>query len=247
MKRLALLICSLFVLVTAAIGQTGDLPRSTPAEQGIDPQAVTAFMDSLMAMPETEIHHLMVLRHGKVVAEMHPAPFRAQDAHTLYSESKTFVSMAVGIAIGENRLRLTDRVATFFPDQLPDSISDNLAQMTVADLILMNSGITPDWVMRNNHSDWINTWLAKPVERPGSKFQYDSMCSFMLSAIVQRVTGRTMLDYLKERLFGDMNITEVGWEQSPDGINTGGWGLWIQAESQAKLGLLLLQGGKRNG
>ena len=247
MKRLAFLICSIFLLAAAAIGQTGDLPRSTPAEQGIDTQAVTAFLDSLMAMPETDIHHVMVLRHGKVVAEMHPAPFRAQDAHTLYSESKTFVAMAVGIAIGENRLRLTDRVATFFPDQLPDSISSHLAQMTVADLLTMNSGIKPDWTMRNNHSNWIKTWLAKPVEQPGSKFQYDSMCSFMLSAIVQRVTGRTMLDYLKEHLFRAMNITEVGWEQSPDGINTGGWGLWIQAESQAKLGLLLLQGGQWNG
>ena len=248
MKRIAFLFSGLWFTVMCAVAQVGDLPRSTPAEQGIEPQAVTEFFQALMAVPLTDIHHVLVARHGKVVAEMHPAPFRAQDGHTLYSESKTFASMAVGIAVGENRLRVTDRVATFFPDRLPDTISSWLAQMTVADLLTMRSGILPDWVMRNHEADWVRSWLAKPVDNePGSKFQYDSMCTFMLSAIVQRVTGRTMLDYLNEHLFGPMHITEVGGEQSPDGINTGGWGLHLQAESQLKLGLLLLAGGDWNG
>ena len=248
MKRIALLLVELWLVVMWAVAQVGDLPRSTPAEQGIEPKAVSDFFQALMAMPETDIHHVMVARHGHVVAEMHPAPFRDQDAHTLYSESKTFASMAVGIAVGENRLRLTDRVAAFFPERLPDSISPWLAQMTVADLLTMRSGVTPDWVMRNTEPDWVRSWLAKPVgAEPGTRFQYDSMCTFMLSAIVQRVTGCTMLDYLKEHFFGPMHVTEVGWERSPDGINTGGWGLHLQAESQLKLGLLLLNGGRWQG
>ena len=197
MKRTLFTLVLLWLTTMAAVGQVGDLPRSTPAAQGIEPQALARFIEALMAVPETDIHHVMVARHGHVVAEMHPAPFRAQDGHTLYSASKTFASMAVGIAIDENRLRLTDRVATFFPEQLPDTITARLAQMTVADLLTMRSGVKPDWTMRNNESDWVRSWLAKPVDdEPGTRFQYDSMCTFMLSAILQRFTGRTILDYL---------------------------------------------------
>lgn len=248
MRRVVALIGGLLLAWVYALAQVGDLPRSTPAAQGIETDAVSRFFSALLAVPETEIHHVMVARHGHVVAELHPAPFRAQDGHTLYSASKTFASMAVGIAVGENRLRVTDRVAAFFPELLPDTIASWLAQMTVADLLTMRSGVKPDWVMRNRESDWVRSWLAKTVgDEPGTRFQYDSMCTFMLSAIVQRVTGRTMLDYLNEHLFAPMHVTQVGWEQSPDGINTGGWGLHLQAESQLKLGLLLLEGGQWQG
>ena len=232
----------------ALTAQTGDLPRSTPAAEGISTQAVINMMDSLMALPECDIHHVMVVRHGKVVAELHPAPFRAEDSHTLYSASKTFVSLAVGCAIDENLLRLDDRVMTFFPDKRSIRVSDNMAAMTVRDLLMMASGVKPDWTMRNNSMDWVKDWLAKPVDTvPGSQFQYDSMCTFMLSAIVQRVTGYTVLEYLQKMLFGPMHITVADWETSPDGINTGGWGLRVQAETMAKLGLLLLNKGNWNG
>ncbi|WP_407403839.1 serine hydrolase domain-containing protein [Sodaliphilus sp.] len=246
MKKILLMLCAAWAAV--AVAQVGDLQRSTPAAEGVDPAAVNRFIDSLQVVKQTDIHHVMVVRHGKVIAEAHPAPYRAEDAHTLYSCSKTFTSLAVGLAVEENRLRLTDRVAAFFPEKLPDSISPRLAQMTVRDLLIMGAGIKPDWIMRNNNPDWITEWLAKPVtDEPGTRFQYDSMCSFMLAAIVQRVTGMTMLDYLKKHIFNDMHITEVDWEQSPDGINTGGWGLRLQAESLAKAGILMLDRGKWNG
>jgi hypothetical protein len=154
----------------------------------------------------------------------------------------------VGIAIDENLLRLDDRVMTFFPDKRTNRVSDNMAEMTVRDLLMMASGVKPDWTMRNNSMDWVKDWLAKPVDdKPGSLFQYDSMCTFMLSAIVQRVTGYTMLEYLQKKLFDPMHITVADWETSPDGINTGGWGLRVQAETMAKLGQLLLNKGNWNG
>lgn len=249
MKRIYLVLITVLVAM-AAVAQVGDLERSTPAQEGVDPAAVTSFVDSLLKVKKTAIHHAMVVRHGKVIAEVHPTPYRAQDAHTLYSCSKTFVSMAIGIAVGENRLRLDDRIALFFPDKLPSEISPRLAKMTVKDVLIMGSGIKPDWVMRNfaDSPDWIKEWLAKPVEHePGTLFQYDSMCTYMLSAIVQRVTGKTVLEYLNEHVFGPMHITEVDWEQSPDGINTGGWGLRLQAESLAKVGMLLNARGNWNG
>lgn len=249
MKKVLLsALCAVWAVVVMA--QVGDLERSTPAREGVDPAAVKMFVDSLLKVKKTDIHHAMVLRHGKVIAEVHPAPYRAEDAHTLYSCSKTFVSMAVGIAIDENRLRLSDRVATFFSDKLPAEVSHRLAQMTVRDVLIMASGIKPDWVMRNfaDSPDWIKEWLAKPVEdEPGTHFQYDSMCTYMLSAIVQKVTGKTVLEYLNEHVFGPMHITEADWEQSPDGINTGGWGLRLQAESLAKMGMLMNARGMWNG
>ena len=117
----------------AVHAQINELPRSTPEAEGVPSKAVTALFDSLMALPKTDIHSVVVLRHGKVIGEIYPAPFAPEYRHTMYSCSKTFVGAAVGLAIADNRLRLTDRVGAFFPELLPDSVSANLADMTVRD------------------------------------------------------------------------------------------------------------------
>lgn len=245
MKNKFSLLFVVLCLLTAATAraQIHELQRSTPEAEGVPSKALITLFDSLTSLPHTDIHSVMVLRHGKVIGEIYPKPFAPEYCHTMYSCSKTFVGAAVGLAIEENRLRLTDRVATFFPELLPDSVSSNLADMTVRDLLTMTSGITPDWNMRNICTDWIHTYLSKLVKTPGKKFEYDSICSYLLSAIVQKVTGMTLFDYLKLKLFTPMHITDVAWQISPEGINTGGWGLYIQSESLAKFGLLLLNHG----
>lgn len=247
MKRILLAIA--FVALTfAANAQINDIPRSTPEEQGVPSKALIELFDAMHNMEQTDIHSMIVMRHGKVVGEFYPAPFAPQYQHTQYSSSKTLVSLAAGIAIDENRLRLTDRVATFFPEYLPDSICTNLADMTVRDLLTMQSGIKPDWGMRAKTTEWIKTFLGKPVpNKPGEVFAYDSMVTYMISAIVQKVTGKTVLEYLKEKMFNHMGVTVVNWEESPEGINTGGWGLHIQSESLAKVGQMWLDGGVWNG
>lgn len=236
-----LLFCLLVTNISHA--QINELQRSTPEAEGVPSRAMIALFDSLTVLPQTDIHSVIILRHGKVIAETYPVPFAPEYSHTMYSCSKTFVGVAIGLAIADNRLRLTDRVATFFPESLPDTVSANLAAMTVRDLLTMTSGITPDWNMRNICTDWIRTYLAKPVKTPGKQFEYDSICTYLLAAIVQKVTGMTVLDYLKLKIFNPMHITDVAWEQSPEGFNTGGWGLYIQSESLAKFGLLLLNHG----
>lgn len=248
MKRQLLFLVTAIALTLLSAAQSTSLPRSTPAAEGISTQAVINMMDTLMAIPNCDIHHVMVLRHGKVVAELHPAPFRGVDSHTLYSASKTFTSLAVGMAIDENRLRLTDRVASFFPDKMPDSIAADLASVTVRDLLMMAAGIKPDWPLRDNSEDWVRDWLSQRCNaQPGTLFQYDSMCTFMLAAIVQRVTGRNMKDYLNDKLLFPMGVTDAEWEMSPDGIATGGWGLRVTSEVMAKLGVLLCNKGNWNG
>lgn len=227
--------------------QWGDLRRVSPESQGISSSDIKRYFDAMLSCPTGEPHGIMILRHGKVVGELFPKPFDGAYSQMLYSVSKTFVGVAVGLAIEENRLKLTDRVAVFFPELLPDSISDYLADMTVRDLLTMTAGVQPDPLMRTTGADWIRRYLAKPIAKPGEVFHYDSMCSYLLSAIVQRVTGQKLLEYLRPRIFEPMHIVEVDWEESPEGINTGGWGLRMHVESMAKFGQLLLNKGNWEG
>ena len=231
----------------SANAQTNELPRSTPEEQGVPSKALVALFDSLHALPLTDMHAVVVMRHGKVIGEMYPKPYAPEYRHTMYSCSKPFVGIAVGLAIEDNRLRLDDRVAAIFPELLPDSVSKDLADMTVRHLLTMASGVKPDWNMRSRGKEWIRTFLSKPVEAPGTKYAYDSMVSYMLAAVVQKVTGKKLTEYLQERVFTPMNVTEWAWEESPEGVNTGGWGVHIQPESLAKFGQLILNEGRWEG
>lgn len=246
-NKLFMWLCAAFFLFSLPVrAQINELPRSTPEEQGVPSGAIAALFDSLSALPLTDMHAVVVMRHGKVIGEMYPKPYAPEYRHTMYSCSKTFVGVAVGLAIADNRLRVDDRVATFFPELLPDSVSDALASMTVRHLLMMSSGVKPDWNMRSRGREWIRTFLSKPVNKPG-EYAYDSMVSYMLAAIVQKVTGKKLTEYLQERVFTPMNVTEWAWEESPEGVNTGGWGVHIQPESLAKFGQLILDEGRWEG
>ncbi len=230
------------------LAQVGDIVRSSPEAQGVPSARVLAFVDSVMAIPDAEVHHLVLLRHGSVIADFHPAPFRATDGHTLFSCSKTFAAAAVGIAEGEGLLSVSDHVASFFPSELPDSVSPWLASLTVRDLLTMQSGIVPTDSVRQNSVHWVRDMLALPVtSKPGERFAYDSMCTYLLSAIVGRVSGSPLLEYLRPRLFEPLGITSLNWESSPEGESCGGWGLYLQAESMAKFGQCLLHEGRYAG
>ena len=245
--RKAISTLALAAIAAAAAAQTGDLPRVAPEDEGIPSQAVAELLDSLTSLPLTETHSVVIARHGKIVAEIYPDPIKPQYKHTMYSCSKTFVAAGVGLAIADGLLDLSDRVVTFFPESAPQQVSPELDAMTVEHLLTMTSGIEPDWNLRGLTPHWTAAMLAKKAGQPGATFQYDSMCSYLLSAIVQKVTGTTLLEYLKAKLFNPMNITDVQWEYSPEGCSTGGWGLYIQPESLAKFGILLTSQGRWNG
>lgn len=246
-KHIITTLLASLLMASQVFSQVNELPRSTPEREGVPSHVVSALLDSLFAIPQTDIHSVMMLRHGNVIAEVYPEPYKAEYQHTQYSCSKTFVSAAVGLAVDANLLRITDRVATFFPDKLPVEVSPELASMTIHDLLIMASGIDPDGNLRAENEQWVKPMLAKPVKTPGKLFKYDSLCTYLLSAIVQQVTGKTVFALLQEKIFKDLHIEKVSWEESPEGITTGGWGLFIQPESLAKMGQLLLQKGKWNG
>ena len=194
------------------------------------------------------IQSVMVLQHGKVLYEKWLNGGESQKPHVLNSVSKTFTSAAVGLAIGEGRLSLDDKVVSFFPDDLPDFPSENLKNVTVRNLLTMNSGHDSEPPRGKNGESWSKSFLAWPIEHePGTYYCYNSLGTYMLSAIVQKVTGQKIVDYLQPRLFDPLGIEAPRWDESPQGVNCGGWGLYLKTEDLAKMGQLLLQKGKWNG
>jgi len=239
----------LFLFLSFQINsQTVALPRSTPEAEGVSSKGIMGFLDAI-AKSKHEMHSIMILRHGKVIAEGWWNPYRPDLKHTLYSLSKSFTSTAVGFAVSEKRISLSDKIISFFPDKLPEKVSDNLSQLTIKDLLSMSAGQAPDpsfTVVPTN--DWIKSFFATPIiNKPGSVFLYNSVATYMLSAIVQKVTGQKIIDYLSPRLFKPLGIQGVDWETDPVGINVGGWGFRVKTEDIARFAQLYLQKGKWNG
>lgn len=225
---------------------TYGLPRSTPEAQGISSASILSFVETIEEQIDA-LHSFMLVRHGQVVAEGWWSPYGPTDLHMLFSLSKSFTSTAVGLAVAEGRLTVTDRVISFFPDDLPDNVSDNLAAMQVHHLLSMATGHTEDttrYLHTAEDGNWVKAFLARPVERePGTHFLYNTGATYILSAIMQKLTGQTLLQYLRPRLFDPLGIGEATWESCPRGINTGGYGLKITTEDIACFGQLYLQQG----
>jgi CubicO group peptidase (beta-lactamase class C family) len=222
------------------------LPRGTPEAQGISSAAILEFVEAADKNIET-MNSFMLVRHGQVVAEGWWSPYNAESPHSLYSLSKSFTSTAVGLAISEGKLSLSDEVLKFFPGDAPAEPGINLKAMRVSDLLRMSTGhqVEP---ARTKDKPWTKTFLAQPVpHKPGTHFLYNTSATYILSAIVQKATGMTVLDYLKPRLFAPLGIEHPTWETSPQGITTGGYGLSIRTEDIAKFGQLYLRKGDWNG
>lgn len=225
------------------------LPRSVPEAEGVSSGGIVDFLDAA-AKSSNEFHSIMFLRHGKVIAEGWWKPYSSELKHTLYSTSKSFTASAVGFAVSEKLLTVNDKVVSFFPGDLPDTVSPYLAEMKISDLLTMSAGLDPEPTDKIvvNDTNWVKAFLALPVvHEPGTKFLYNTMATYMLSAIVQKVAGEKVIDFLKPRLFDPLAIEGMDWEVDPRGINTGGWGLRLKTEDMAKFGQLFLQKGKWNG
>jgi CubicO group peptidase (beta-lactamase class C family) len=254
MKKVILLLVAFLILmvndglIVNLYGQdTFKLPRSTPEAEGVSTSGIIDFLNAIDT-GRVELHSFMFIRHGKVIAEGWWNPYGSDYKHIMFSASKTFTATAVGLAVSENRLKITDKVISFFPYSLPDSISDYMEELTVQNLLTMSVGQDPEpWVMGTD-GDWINAFLkSAPVHKPGTVFKYNNTATFMLSAIVQQVTGQTVFDYLQTRIFRPLAIHGIDWDLNPQGINLGMIGLRLRTEDMAKFGQLLMQNGVWNG
>lgn len=245
-RKIGLGLRGLALLITIILASTevqAGLPRASTSDVSVNANTIIQFLQDVTQMSEVELHHLIIVKDGYVITEVHADPYRASDPHNLFSASKMFTALAVGLAVDDGSLSLDDKVIDYFPDKCLDSIMPEMADITVRHLLTMTSGKQVKAQIRDNSDDWAASWLALPGTTPGKTFAYDTMTPFILSAIVQRATGSTILDLLQSRILQPMGITDVEWEQSPDGINTGGWGVRCSAETMAMLGQLLLQQG----
>lgn len=244
-----------FLGIMPAFGGTGgyrnpfespDFPRASPESQGVSSEAVRKWLVAAGNASGVSWHSFMLLRHGNVVAEGWWKPYESRFVHSLYSLSKSFTSTAIGLLVKEGKLDIHTKVTSFFPNDLPANLNENTKQMTVRHLLMMNSGHGEDTMpkMRASHDSWVRTYLALPVEfTPGSHFLYNTGNTYMLGAILHRITGDTLESYLTPRLFKPLGVTGYDWETSPQGLNTAGYGLRVKTEDIAKLGQLYLQKG----
>ena len=245
------LVLALLLVLLPALAPADTLPRSTPEAQGIASADLLALVDALDAHGDggvaDGVHSVMVVRRGHVVAEGWWAPYSSGHRHQLYSLSKSFTSTAIGIAQAEGRLSVDDPVVGFFPERAPAEPPANLKAMRVADLLRMATGQQSE-PPRVEPVSWVEQFLAHPVPfKPGTHFLYNTPATYMQSAIVQKVAGEKLVDYLEPRLFLPLSIEAPTWEVSPEGICTGGYGLSVRTGDIASFGQLLLDRGAWKG
>ncbi|MBP5365216.1 MAG: serine hydrolase [Bacteroidales bacterium] len=233
----------------APVADNAQMPRGEAQAE------ITAAADKLIATTDTmqgvTLQSVMIAQHGKVIYEKWMNGGDAATPHVMHSVSKSFCATAVGMLVDDGKLSVSDTVINFFPDLLPAEVSDNLKAMTVRDLLTMNCGHETEPSPRGANTDnlnWVEAFLAHPVtKQPGTWYCYNSIGTYMLSAIVQTITGQKVVDFLNARLFEPLHIEKPRWEESPQGINCGGWGLYIKTEDMLKFGQLFLQKGQWEG
>jgi CubicO group peptidase (beta-lactamase class C family) len=229
------------------------LPRSTSSDQGVDPAAILSLLDALDDRPDIEMHSLMVVRHGHVVAEGWWAPYDAGRPHLLYSLSKSFTSTAAAFAQAEGLLDLDDTVVSHFPEFAADITDARSRSMKVRHVASMASGHTLETLgeaLERDAQEPVRGFLLTPPDRdPGTVFAYNQPCTYTLGSIVQRNAGMSLTGYLRPRLFDPLGIGHVGWHTLPPGAGReqGFSGLHARTEDIAKLGLLYLQQGQWEG
>lgn len=248
-KKLAAALLAAYILLAPATTRAqDDLPTGIPEKEGVSSSSIMDFIDAANHS-KTELHSFVYLRHGKVIAQGWWNPYSPTIRQTLYSTSKSFTAAAVGFALEEKKLKLTDKVVSFFPELVPNPVPPHLADLTVKDVLIMSDGMDPDPTPKViTDTNWVRAFFNTPIlNAPGSKFLYNSAGTYLLSAIVTKVTGQKVIDYLRPRLFEPLGIYGADWEVSPQGANTGGWGLRLKTTDMAKFGQLYLQGGRWKG
>jgi CubicO group peptidase (beta-lactamase class C family) len=217
----------------------------------VDAAGLEAFLDVIDDAPQIELHSLMVLRHGKVIAESWWAPYSRDRVHLLYSLSKSFTSTAAGLAVAEGLLDLDAPVISYFPELDADITDPRSRAMLVRHIAAMASGHTAetlDRAMGTDPTNLVRGFLLIPPDRdPGTVFAYNQPCTYSLAAIIQRQSGQTLVEYLRPRLFDPLGIGDVGWLERPPGQNIGFSGLHATTDAIARLGQLYLQRGRWNG
>lgn len=223
------------------------LPRCAPSAQDTDARGVVAFLDAIDGRSGTEPHSLMLLRHGRVIAEGWWAPYTPDGIQHLYSLSKIFTSTAAGFAWAEGLLDLDAPVISHFPELDAEITDPGSRSIRIRHIASMSAGHTTEqWhrALAADRAEPVRGFLLEPPDGvPGQTFAYSQSTTYTLAAVIQRVTGQTLTEFLRPRLFEPLEIGRASWIQHPAGRDTGFAGLHTTTEAVARLGLLYAQGG----
>ena len=213
----------------------------------VNPEALSLLVSDCRNK-DIELRAVEIYENNSLMLRFSPAPYSCSDKAEVYSMSKSFAATAVGIAIDEGLVTLETKLSDIFPDKLPEHMCEYMSSLTVYNILTMNTGheyCTMDELFRSE--DPVRTFFQTQLKyKPGTHFTYNTGASFMLSAIINRVTGRTMRDYICEKCLYEMGIYDTKWN-GWQGINLGGVGIAVSADDIAKFGLLYLNGGVYNG
>lgn len=246
MKKKLSAVLALSLLTATVFAFNDGLKRSTPEDEGVDPEVIAEFFEGVESSGQ-EVHSIMILRHDKVIAEHWWSPYAPELPHAMYSCTKTFTSMAVGFAVQEGLISIEDKVISFFPDLLPETISPELESLTVKHLLTMSVG-HKSMSYPGSGLPQVKSFLAAEFQyEPGTHFAYNITASHMLSNIISRVTGMSIKEYLTPRLLDPIGIGDVVWEMDNDGHNMGNGGMHLRTSDMAKMGIFLNDKGSWNG
>jgi len=225
--------------------EKASLPRVLPERVGIPSSVIIDLINDLEAEPRANLHSMVIVKDGAVIAECARKGYSARLAHLSHSMSKTVTGMIIGMLIDDGKLSINDSLEKFFPEY---DIHPETAKITVENLLIMSSGIAFSEIGAVTDTRWTETFLSSvPSFKEGEKFAYNSMNSYMLMAIAHKIIseeyGLSVEEFLNNRLFEPLSISEYFWEIGPEEIEKGGWGLYHSAESWAKLGIMMLRGG----
>jgi CubicO group peptidase (beta-lactamase class C family) len=220
------------------------LPRTTPESAGISSRMIREYVEAIKADKTQNMHNLTIIRGGRIVYE---CGFGGHDGSTpkmTFSACKSITSIAIGMLIDEGKLSLSESAASVFEDRVGIIDKLRMDSITVESLLTMRSGIVFNEAECFASANWVKSFFSSAVQgKPGETFNYNSLNTYILSAIVYKKTGKHLSEYLEERLFAPLGIVNYAWERCPMGIEKGGWGLYMSPEDMGKIGILVMNGG----
>ncbi|MBE6814996.1 MAG: serine hydrolase [Ruminococcaceae bacterium] len=223
---------------------TFNLERAkSPEEVGVSSKEIVEFLRD-MKENKLEFHSFMVVKDGKVACELYRSPFNNETPHSVYSISKTVTAIAVGFAINEGLFSLDTRIVDVFPECIPEKVDGRIFKVTVRNLLTMTAGVSPNLLLDKNKTDWLKEYFKSPFYGEPGTFRYVNENVFVLSAMICKLSGETLREYLLPRLFLPLGIDFPEWETNQDGIEAGGWGLSLKLEDLAKIMYCLSNNGK---
>ncbi len=224
------------------------LPFKMPSLAGVSPSHLEAFLREITENKELDMQSLLIIKDGFVILRAEWGDYTLSSRKMTHSECKSLLSLAVGALIGEGKLTLESKVADLLSRRLNPILKLSAGNMTVRHLLTMTTGVVFNELGTVTDRNWLRSFFESGRKFPvGKEFDYNSLNSYLLSVIVREVSGESLFSYVERKILKPLGITGAFWEKSPEDIECGGFGLYIFPDDMAKLGLLVLNGGRWNG